>query len=266
LKSRRPEELYARLEHLVYAGSAEIQLCAQDTAVYGTDISITLLDLIERFGSVKGDFMMRIGMMNPASVMRNKESILAAFQNDKVFKFLHLPVQTGSDPMLEAMGRHHTVAEFENLVAEFRKRFPNMSLSTDIIVGFPGETDEDFRKSVELIGRVEPDIVNITRFSSRPGTKAHSMRPRVPSRIAKDRSRLLTELRFSLSNANYNRYQGQTLKAIATERRMKGSTFLRTVEYKPVVVQEVVDLGLWYNLEVTGNEKTHLTGKFIRSI
>ncbi len=261
LISRSAGDLVARLKALVALGAVEIQLCAQDTAVYGRDIGLGLSDLVGELASVKGDFMMRIGMMNPASFMSGRQGIINAFDNPKVFKFLHLPVQSGSDRILTAMNRRHTAADFEALASDFRSRFPGASLSTDIITGFPGETDKDFSLSVGLVERMRPDIVNITRFSSRPGTEAHAMKNRVPSRISKDRSRVLTGLRFRITSENYAAMKGQTLRALAVERRKPGTTFLRTAEYKPVVVDSELPLGCWYWIGITGNAKTHLCGK-----
>jgi len=89
---------------------------------------------------------------------------------EHIFKFIHLPVQSGSDAILDRMGRGYTVADFEEIVATFKKRYPEIILATDMIVGFPGETEEDFSKSVDLIERVRPNKVNITRYSQRPFT------------------------------------------------------------------------------------------------
>ena len=263
LHSKSIEELTSRLEHLISNGAVEIQLCAQDTAVYGADTGKNLAQLVQTLGSVEGDFMMRVGMMNPANVIQNLEPIIRAFKSPKVFKFLHLPVQSGSDAILENMNRHHTVEEFEVLVRTLRENFPELSFSTDIIVGFPGETDEDFQSSLGLVKRIKPDIVNITRFSSRPGTEAHAMEDKVPGRIAKDRSRVMTDLRFSITGDKYLGFKGRKLRALATERRIEGSTFLRTLNYRPIVIDEVIDLGKWYDIEITGHAKTHLTGNLL---
>jgi len=260
LQSRSQEELVERLKILLARGSAEIQLCAQDTAIYGHDIDMDLAHLVKKLEAVDGDFMMRIGMMNPTGVLQQIDGLLEAFNSPKVFKFLHLPVQSGSDIVLGRMNRFYAVKEFEEIVRIFRMQFPEMSLSTDIIVGFPGETDEDFQKSLELVERIKPDMINITRFSSRPGTEAHSMKHRVPSSIAKNRSKILTDLRFSLTDAHYGTFEGRTLKALATERRVEGTTFLRTSEYKPVVVDKNLELGKWYKVRIIGKEKAHLIG------
>src|SRR5207245_3670708 len=100
------------------------------------------------------------------------DAVVDACACEKVFKCLHLPVQSGDDGILEAMRRQYTVSEFEEIVRTLRRAYPDITLSTDVIVGFPGESEEQFEASMELIRRVRPDIVNVTRFSPREGTPA----------------------------------------------------------------------------------------------
>ncbi len=261
LTSRSPEELAGRLRTLVGCGAVEIQLCAQDTGVYGMDLGLDLADLIESLEEVDGDFMLRIGMMNPASLIGNLESTIRAFESPKVFKFLHLPVQSGSNEILKRMSRNHTADDFRNIVKAFREKFPGMALSTDMIIGFPGETDDDFQRSMDIVRETKPDIINVTRFSARPGTEAHKMGGKVPGWKAKGRSREMSALRFSLTADNYTDMKGKIVKALSTERRIAGTTFLRTIDYRPVVVKGELELGRWYNLKITGKTKTHLNGK-----
>jgi MiaB/RimO family radical SAM methylthiotransferase len=253
--------LVAKLKSLVESGATEVQLCAQDTGVYGADIGMDLAGLVGALETVDGDFMLRIGMMNPANLVGNIPKALKAFESQKVFKFLHLPVQSGSDAILKKMRRNHRAEDFRNIVNVFRERFPGMAISTDMIIGFPGETDADFQMSMDLMRETKPDIINVTRFSARPGTEAHGMRDKVPGWKAKDRSREMSALRFSLTSENYGEMKSDTTKALATERRIEGTTFLRTVNYRPVVVKGEVELGRWYNVKITGKAKTHLNGK-----
>ncbi len=260
LQSRPVKELEARLQELVSLGKAEIQLCAQDSAIYGQDLGTNLNELVGQLESVPGDFMMRIGMMNPANVMKSLDSLLEAFESPKVFKFLHLPVQSGSQRVLDSMNRGHGPGDFLEIVEAFRSRFPDMVLSTDIIVGFPGESDAEFQESVQLIKDTKPDIINITRFSPRPGTPAHGMGNQVHGRSVKARSRQLTELKFGMTEGLQDRFEGIEIRALATERRAAGTTFLRSRDYRPIVVQGEHELGRWYNIKITGSEPTHLLG------
>ncbi len=261
LKSRTAQEIKQRLEMLVADGFVEIQICAQDTAIYGTDIGSNLGNLIEELETVDGDYMMRIGMMNPASLKNNFDNIVRAYASKKIFKFLHLPAQSGSIYILDAMNRRHLPEDYVDLVNEFKARYPEMALSTDTIIGFPGETDEDFQTTIELMEKIKPDIINITRFSSRPGTPADLMKNKVPSWIAKERSRIMTELRFRLTGQNYGKMNGQIVRALATERHIDGTSFLRTRNYKPIVIYSDIELGKWYEIEITGASRVYLNGK-----
>ena len=138
---------------------------------------IRLPQLIERICKIPGDFKIRVGMMNPTYVREPKllAALIGAYKHPKVSKFLHLPVQSGSDKILKAMKRGYTVSDFEKIVAAFRAEIPDIYISTDVIVGFPGETEEDFQKTIALIEKIKPGKVNVSKFGPRPGTEAAGM-------------------------------------------------------------------------------------------
>ena len=174
LKSCLEQEVHDEILAFVPEGTPEIQLTAQDVSSYGRDTGRSLPELLHRIGDLPGRYMLRVGMMNPATVRKDLDHLIAAFASDHIFKFIHLPVQSGSDPVLGRMGRGYSVAGFEEIVAAFRETYPEMTLMTDMIVGFCGETEGDFNQSLELIRRVRPDKVNITRYSPRPFTPVSS--------------------------------------------------------------------------------------------
>jgi MiaB-like tRNA modifying enzyme len=263
LQSREVEAIVGRAKDLISKGAVELQVCAQDTAIYGEDIESDLGLLLSGLSALEGDYMIRIGMMNPQNVIIRLETIISAFEHKKVFRFLHLPVQSGSDRILSRMGREYSVKEFRDILTVFRTKFPNCTVSTDIITGFPGETEEDFTLTLGLVKDIEPDIVNITRFSSRPGTLAMKMDDQIPSRIAKQRSRELTDLRFSIGRKIFQNYIDREVCALATEYRQSGTTFLRTSNYRPIVVDDAMPLGKWYDVRITGQSKTHLVGRLV---
>ena len=123
-------------------------------------------------GGLEGDFRVRVGMMTPNLVTEMQSRLIAAFDNPKIFKFLHLPVQSGDDAVLQYMRRFYTAAEFKGIVNTFRAEFPDLTLATDVIVGFPGETEEAFENTLKLLEEVKPDIVNVSKFFARPKTAA----------------------------------------------------------------------------------------------
>lgn len=261
LKSRPVDRISQAVAKAAATGPREIQLTAQDAAAYGSDIDTDLPSLVHHLCSLPSDFRLRIGMMNPRSAYPLMDEIAEAYREPKVFKFLHLPVQSGSDAILADMERGYSVREFEEIVARVRGAVPEITLSTDIIVGYPGESEEDHRKNLELVTRTRPDIVNVTRFSPRPGTKAAEAERQVVGWRAKDRSRELTAIRFEVALERNRRWLGRHVMALATERGKSGSTILRTDEYKQVVVPQVVQLGRFYPVTVTDATPTSLVGR-----
>ena len=201
LSSYSPEEIVENVKSAVSSGHYEVRLTAQDTACYGYDANTNLAELLCQIVKINSphEFRLRVGMMNPDSVKPILDDLINSYKHTRVFKFLHIPVQSGSDPVLRAMGRKYTVDEFMTIIDKFRTSLPQVTISTDIIVGYPNETDEQFNQSMELLKRLRPNIVNITRFSARPGTPAAKIKNTLPGRLVKSRSRIMTELRFKIS-------------------------------------------------------------------
>ena len=178
----------------------------------------------------------------------------------KVFKFLHLPLQSASDRLLEHMERGYSIDDFVAIIRRVREDVPLVTISTDLIVRYPGESEEDHGENLSMISDLKPDIVNVTRFSSRPGTKAAEADGRVVGWKAKDRSRELTELRFQVALERNRSWIGKAITALSTERGKNMSTILRSDEYKQVVVPEVIPLGRYYGVKVVDATPTYLIG------
>jgi tRNA A37 methylthiotransferase MiaB len=170
LKSFPEDEILRQVRAFVRAGACEIQLTAQDAGAWGMDTGNSLPELLAALDRIPGYHRIRVGMMNPATVRGQTNDLIDAFSGDHIFRFLHLPVQSGSDAVLIRMGRGYTVAEFEQIVRLFRQRYTGITVATDMIVGFCGETAADFSASLDLIRRVKPAKVNVTRYSRRPFT------------------------------------------------------------------------------------------------
>jgi MiaB-like tRNA modifying enzyme len=242
LKSFPEEEIQAEILKHANTGTPEIQITAQDVSCWGRDIGKSLPDLLNGIGDLPGQFMIRVGMMNPATVKGILDDLVDAYASDRIFKFVHLPVQSGSDAILDQMGRGYTVADFEEIVAAFKNRFPKITLATDMIVGFPGETPEDFSESLELIERVRPNKVNITRYSQRPFTPLSSKED-FPEWVKKDRSRTMNSLAEKVyASINAGCLEKQVAFRV-TETIKKGSVMARASNYLGIVINENLPVG-----------------------
>ncbi len=257
--SRPIKAIEREIELRVRHGAKQVLLAAQDAGVYGVDIGSSLPELINVLCNLKCDFKMRIGMMSVRSVCEIKNDLLDVFDHPKVYKFVHLPVQSGSNRVLRLMKRGHTVLDFERCVSTFARRFPELTISTDFIVGFPTETESDFRSTLELLRRAKPVKVNITRFSPRSGTDAAALEP-VTSRIVKDRSRMLTAEHHRIAYQQNSALVGESYNALAVEHGKHGSTTLYNDNFRPIVTRQVLPLGTSHDVTITGATPTYLRG------
>ena len=261
LQSVPASEVVQRVRAAVARGVTEVRLSSLDTAAWGLDREdgARLPDLLREVAAVPGDVGARIGMMSPQTLGPILDPYLEALGASRFYRFLHLPVQTGSDRVLDAMRRGYRVQEFRRQVRLARARFPELTLSTDVIVGFPGETDEDHRATEELLSEVGPEIVNVTRFSPRPGTPAARLAP-VGPRVAKRRSRELAELRRRVARDRLERWLGHRGPARVVEFGPGSSSVARLPNYLPVVLEERPALGSTVDVRVDGARSTYLLG------
>jgi len=257
----RHADLVARVERYVLAGIREIKLTGQDTAAYGLDTGSSLAELIDSITAIPAEFRVRVGMADPLTVLRILDALLRSYRLPKVYKFLHLPVQSGDDDVLGAMRRAYRVEDFRAFVGAFRAAFPDGTLSTDIIVGFPGETEAQFERSIDLVREVRPDVVNTTRFSAREGTPAAAMAGQVVGWRAKERSRQLSPLRFAIARERNRHLVGREVRALTTEPGKAGTTLARTDTYKQVVLPGVLSIGDFVECRITAARLVDLLGE-----
>jgi len=187
------EKIIEEVRAAVNDGCKEIWITSQDNGCYGKDIGSSLIELLKAICAVEGQFFVRVGMMNPIYVKPILNELIEVYKNEKIRKFLHLPVQSGSDRILQLMKRGYTVKDFVEIVEKFRAAIPDIYLFTDIIVGFPTETEEDFQATVNLIKQIKPNKVNISKFGARPRTEAAKMK-QLDVKIINARSKLLHEV------------------------------------------------------------------------
>ncbi|MCQ4448443.1 MAG: tRNA (N(6)-L-threonylcarbamoyladenosine(37)-C(2))-methylthiotransferase [Sulfolobales archaeon] len=251
LRSYPMREIVEAVKEAVAKGAVEVELTAQDTAAYGLDLGgkVRLPDLVEKVAEIEGNFMVRVGMMTPEQAMSIVDGLVEALNMEKVYKFVHLPVQSGSDKVLKLMNRKYTIDEYKRLVKELRSKVPGLSVATDIIVGHPGEDEEDFQQTLDLMKELRFERIHLAMYSIRPNTVSAGL-PQVPDSVKKERMKTAMGLYESIAYDIHSEYVGKTVEVLTTELGRKGSVIGRLRNYIPVVVKNESSLGNWVKVVI----------------
>jgi threonylcarbamoyladenosine tRNA methylthiotransferase CDKAL1 len=263
------EENVRKARALVHAGAKELRITGQDTGVYGWDEGERKLHvLLERIcEEIEGEFRVRVGMANPKGIHGIREELAAVFaEQDKLYNFLHIPVQSGSDDVLGDMRRQHQVSEFREVVDTFDDALDEWTLSTDFIVGFPTETDQDFQQSLDLLEDVRPEKINVTRFSKRPGTDAAEMKG-LGGQTKKDRSSAMVERKMDVVGGAYESMVGTRRTVLLVEDGTDDSLVGYDRAYRQVAIPgaqtQGAELGDVVDVEITGQNTVYALGQLL---
>lgn len=264
LRSYSVNEIVERVKHDLASGAKEIWLTSQDTACYGKDVATNLADLMRRICEIEGRFFVRVGMMTPNQALEMLDDLIEAYKDEKIFKFLHLPVQSGDDEVLRLMNRFYGVDDFKRIIYTFRKEIPGITVATDVICGFPGESREAFEQTMRLIKEIQPDVVNISKFFPRPHTPAKKMMLLPPQEV-KRRSKKMAELsrRISLEkNKAWINWEG----TVIFDEKGKGKSWVgRNSTYKPMVTRsDEFLLGKFVKIRVRKAFPTYLETEVVK--
>lgn len=243
-------------------GCKELQVTAQDSACYGQDSGESFADLLNAIASIDGDFRIRVGMMHPKSLKGQLDEVISAFKNnEKIYNFVHIPVQTGSPKVLQEMNRLHSLDEYKHMINKFREEIPDLSLATDIIIGYPTETDEDFQQTLDLLYDIKPDIIHISKYMHRPGAKSSSLKE-IDHKIMKERSHKINQVKTDVMLENNKRYEGTEQIVLITGEGSSGGFVGYTNSYKNVIVENV-DIGSFVNVKIIEGKRTYLQAEKI---
>ncbi|MFX1495574.1 MAG: tRNA (N(6)-L-threonylcarbamoyladenosine(37)-C(2))-methylthiotransferase [Promethearchaeota archaeon] len=237
LNCYQPDKIIKNVEYQLKQGIKQIYLTSQDCSTYNFN-HIELVDIIKNITNLDYKFFLRIGMLNPSFLIKDLDQLITIFNFKKVYQFLHIPLQSGSDKILDKMNRTYKIAEIINKIEILRKSFPHLTISTDIICGFPGETEDDFLKTMELIKWLKPEILNISKFTPRPGTRAKNMK-QIDGKIIKERSNHLSKIFRNIlfnSNKEWENWKGEVL--ILHEGEKNNQAFGRNFAYKNVFIED----------------------------
>jgi len=262
LKSYSINDIVRDIELSLKSGCKEVWLTSQDCGCYGMDIDTDLIDLLRQVTQIKGDFRVRLGMSNPNHIKPILSDLIDIYKDKKIYKFLHIPLQSGSDKVLRDMNRQYVTEDFRQIVTKFRQEIPNVTIWTDIIVGFPEETERDFKETIKILKETKPDFVNISKFGLRPGIEAEKMK-RIPNVIIKKRSRQISDLVDSISLERNEEWMGKECQVLVTEKGRKTGQFVgRNEAYKPIIIETDKDImGNFVSARIKESKKTHLIGE-----
>lgn len=243
-------------------GVKEIYLTSPDNGCYGFEHKTNLAQLVKEIASIKGDFMIRIGMGNPQHILRYVDAFAEVLSLPNVYAFAHIPVQAGSDAVLRDMKRGYRRRHYVKLIHALQEKVPRITIATDIIIGFPTETEEHFEQTLSLLDEAQPDIVNVSRFWPRPHTEAAKL-PEIPGGIVKERTiRFVKAFEATALQKNKN-YIGEKISVLITEKGKKGTMIGRNKSYKQVIVPDFCVLGKRYEVTITDCTPYYLVGDVV---
>lgn len=266
LRSHRIKEIVEKVRRDLAIGIREFWLTSQDTACYGRDFNTNLVKLLNALCNLQGDFKFRVGMMTPNMTIDIQKELIQVFKSKKIYKFIHLPLQSGDDKVLKRMRRCYSVKDFKEIIKGFRKTFSDITLATDIICGFPGESKESFAKTLQLLCEIKPDIINVSKFFIRPRTTAARMQKDFvnPSEIKARSSSAASFIKKVMFERN-QRWVGWIGDILIDEVGKRPFSWIgRNFAYKPIVVKSLDNLlGKTLHVKVVKTFPTYLEGTII---
>ena len=265
-RSRRPEAILEEARELIRLGYRDITLLGQNVNSYGKDLEdgVDFAALLEQLAQLDGDFLLRFMTSHPKDATPRLFDVMARYP--KIAKSLHLPFQAGNDRVLRAMNRHYTVAEYLSLIDYARKVMPDIVLTSDVIVGFPGETEAEFEDTLRLVERVRFDALFTFIYSPREGTPAASMpdpTPREQKQRCFDR---LVEAQNRISEERHAAYVGRTMRCLIDGTDAQDAALLtaRTEGGRLVRLPGAPELiGQFRDVAITGSNTWSLTGRLV---
>lgn len=255
------EEIVSRAAEAFGEGVKELWLTSEDTGAYGRDIGTDLPTLLKSILKVvPDDCRVRLGMTNPPYILEHLEAMAEIFLDERMYSFLHIPVQSGSDSVLSDMKREYCRSDFEHIVDFMKVRIPRMTIATDIICGFPTETEENFKETLSLVSKYKFPSLFINQFYPRPGTPAAKMK-RIATQIVKQRSRQVTQI-FE-SYFPYEGREGDVYDVLVTEESTDKRFWVGHNKYyeQILVPKESQLLGQLIRIEVVSTGKHFMIGR-----
>jgi len=245
LHSRPQETILADIKRDVAHGIKEFWLTSQDLGCYGMEQGTTLPSLLSAIRQIDGTFTVRLGMINPQYVIRFTDELIDSLNSERFYSFLHIPLQSGSNRLLQQMKRAYKIDTVIDAIDKIQTAHPQLTLVTDVIVGFPGETKKDFERTKHVLEMIRPDNINISRFSSLVGTEAHNYNDKCSSETIAKRSSEMTTHYHELAKEKNKTWIGWRGPVWVTEKGKENSYIARNQSYKQIILSPTkkIDLG-----------------------
>ena len=261
LKSRRPDDAVAEVMLLAEKGYREIVLTGIHLGNYGVDLrdGTRLSTLVERLLAIPGISRIRLGSIESVEV---SDELIRILQTERrVCRHLHLPIQSGSDAVLARMHRHYRLAEFKKLIATLREKIPGLALTTDLIVGFPGETEALFEETLETLRELKFSGIHVFPYSPRTGTPAASYPDQVSPAVKKERVHRVEELETEIATAYRRTFLGKSVRVLAEELRGGCWEGVSDEYIRVSFTGEGIEKGGLYEVRVTGLTEEGMEGE-----
>jgi len=268
LFSYNKEDIIKSIESDLQQGAKEIWLTSQDCASYGLDQKDKkhkLPELLNEILNLKHKFKLRIGMMNPNNVSPILNELIKLYENPKLFKFIHIPIQSTSNEVLKHMNRFYTIEQAEKIINKFRKQIPDITIATDIIVGYPTETEEAHKANINFINKFKPDVLNISKFSSHKTTPAGKLKI-LPANTLKKRATELMQVHKETAKQNKQKYLNKTIKVLIDKKISENLYQARDENYNIVYLKSKKEnIGKEVEIKITDIGVHNLVGEIIQS-
>ncbi|MFQ5620270.1 MAG: tRNA (N(6)-L-threonylcarbamoyladenosine(37)-C(2))-methylthiotransferase [Candidatus Nanoarchaeia archaeon] len=258
LESYEGRAIKQAAEQAVKEGVKELWLTSQDTACWGMDIKQKLPRLIESLTHTNA--LIRVGMGNPNWFKIILPEFIEILKHPNVFKFVHIPVQAGDDEVLKNMKRGYSAKTYIDIVKKLKQEIPDITIATDIICGFPGETEEQFQKTLDIIKETRPPVMNVSKFAARPHTPAETMH-QVEGPQIKDRSTRMATLHKEIRREELSKWVGRTCNILIDEKGKHHNQWVgRNLSYVPVIIEGDYKLGDQIEVNITSSHQHHVEG------
>jgi len=256
------DEIIKSIQNDLMSGAKEVWITSQDNANYNLDNgSQKLPELLNKILNLEYRFKLRLGMMDPNNVLPILKELIKVYKNKKMYKFLHIPIQSASNKVLKDMNRLYTIEQAEKIIKEFRKEFPNMTIATDIIVGYPTEKQSEHKQNINFIKRYGPDVFNLSKFSSHKQTSAGRLK-QIPIKTINKRTSELMQIHRQTALENKQKFLNKIIKVFVNKKLGDNFYEARDENYNIVLINSKENiLGKNVNVKINKFGVHHLAGE-----